>query len=288
MTAINIWDDVDQYAALIQQDTQFVVRETYMLQNLITTFTDMRGGNLRKNYVYNQMAATAVAESDDLTSSTFAGTLGQTLTPAEIGVMAMVSDLRAESMTPENTITDVARELGFAAGDYVESAIYGDFGSLTGGSLGGTATAISFTILANAIALCRFKNKSSSIPLACVMHGYHWNVLAKAASVAGATVATAPGYIDEITRTGYVGTFMGVPLYQIYPAQTTGGTAVFAKAAVFPRDALAIDWRRPIRVEGQRDASMRGAEFTCSAVFAHGIWNPTKGVYINALAETPS
>lgn len=288
MTAINIWDDVDNYARYIQEDTNFVVRETYMLQNLITTFNDMRGSNLRKNYTYNQMSAATLVESTDLTSSTFAGTANQTLTPVEIGLMAMVSDQRAESMTPENTVTDVARELGFACGDLIEGAIYKDFKTLTGGSLGGTATAITFTILANAIALCRYANKSSSVPLACVVHGYHWNILAKSASIAGATVATAPGYIDEITRTGYVGTFMGVPLYQIYQTPTTGGTAVFAQGAVFPRDALAIDWRRPIRVEGQRDASMRGSEFTCSAVFAHGIWQPTKGVYFNALAETPS
>lgn len=287
-TAISAWSDVSSIAYTIQQDAEFVVRETYILPNLVEQFTDMRGGNLRKNYTYNQVTAATIGETDDLTSGTLTPAVNQTLTPYECGKMIAVSDLRAESEAPENIIADVSRELGLAAADLLETHLYSDFNSLTGGSVGNVGSAPTWGYIAAAIAIARNANKSNSVPLACVMHGYHWNVLAKSASIAGATVATAPGYIDEITRTGYVGTFMGVPLYQIYPSVNGSSTTAWATGAVFPRDALALDWRRQIRIEAQRDASMRGTEFTMSAVWAHGIWHPTKGCYFNLLAVTPT
>lgn len=294
MTDLNTWADGSAIAVSMQEDAAFVIRETYQLQNLITQFSDMTGGNLRKNYIYNQAVATAITETDDLVSSAFTPAVHQTLTPGEIGLQFFVTDLRAESDLPENIITDGARELGLAAGDKIETDIYGDFASLTGGSVGtagATASAPTWGLVAAAIAQARNANKSSGVPLACVLHGYHWSILAKSASIAGATVATAPGYIDEITRSGYVGSFMGVPLYQIY-ATTTGtgtGTAGTARAfgAVIPRNALAIDWRRPIRVRPQRDESLRGTEFNMSAVYAHGIWRPALGVSLTMAANVP-
>jgi hypothetical protein len=95
-----------------------------------------------------------------------------------------------------------------------------------------------------------------------------------------------------MTRTGYVAQFDGVPIYQIWPATQgtgagTGGTA-WSYGAVFPKSALALDWRRPVRVEGERNASLRGTEFNMSAVYAHGVWRPTLGVQILQLANVPS
>lgn len=288
MTAINAWADVSSIAMTIQEDAIFTVREVSVLPNLVTVFSDMSGGNLRKNYQYNQTTAATIGETTDLTSTAFAATAVSTLTPEEIGLQFMVSDLRAESESPDRIQNDGAVELGLAAASKVEADLYSEFANLTGGSVGNVGSAPTWSYFAAAIAIARDASKNSNVPLACVMHGYHWNVLAKSASIAGATVATAPGYIDEITRTGYVGTFMGVPLYQIYPTVTGTGATAWARGAVFPRAAIALDWRRPVRVEGQRDASMRGTEFNMSAVYAHGVWRPTLGVYLNLLAVTPT
>ena len=287
-TAINSWSDISSIASSIQEDAVFVVRETNQLQNLVTVFNDMRGGNLRKNYQYNSATAGTIGETTDLTSTSFAATAMQTLTPAEIGLQFFVSDLRAESESPDHIITDGARELGFAAASKVEADLYGLFSSLTGGSIGNVGSAPTWSYIAAAIAVARNANKSSNVPLACVMHGYHWSVLAKSASIAGATVAAAPGYQEQITRSGYVGEFMGVPLYQVYQDVSGTGSTAWTSGAVFPRSALALDWRRPIRVEAQRDASMRGIEFNMSAVYAKGIWRPELGVYFNLLAVTPT
>ena len=285
MTQLNLYSDMSAIAQKIQEDAIFVLRDGAQMQNLVKTFRDASGGNPRIGYKYNQGTVVAVAESDDLTSKAFAAAADQTLTPAEIGLQFFISDLRAESELPESIITDATRELGFAALDKVESDLIGDMASLTGGTIGTTGSTITWGYVAAAISVARAANKSNSVPLACVIHGYQWSVLAKAASVAGSSLAQAPGFTDEITRTGRVATFMGVPIYQVFSgidASTdfTGG--------VFPMDALAIDWRRQIRIVPQRDESRRGVELNMSAVYAHGVWRPDRGVKMLFAAATPS
>lgn len=287
-TAINAWSDISSISNSMLQDAIFVVRETNQLQNLVTVFSDMSGGNTRKNFQYNETTAATIGETTDLTSTSFAATANQTLTPAEIGLQFFVSDLRAESESPDNIKTDGARELGLAAASKLEADLFGLFPSLTGGSVGNVGSAPTWGYIAAAIARARNASKNSNIPLACVMHGYHWSVLAASASIAGATVASAPGYQEQITRTGYVAEFMGVPIYQVYQTPTGTGSTAWTSGAVFPKAALALDWRRPIRIEAQRDASMRGTEFNMSAVYAKGIWRPELGVYFNLLAVAPS
>jgi hypothetical protein len=289
---LNTWSDVSSIAQSVQEDAHFVVRESYILPGLVTNYGDMSGGNTRKSYAYTQLTAGTLGEHTDMQSTLWTPAADQTLTPYEIGLMAFVTDLRRDSEAPESIITDVARELGFAAADKVETDIYGDFASLTGGTVGSVTQAPTWGILSAAIAQARNASKNNKIPLACVIHGYAWQILAKSASIAGSSIAQAPNFTDEMTRTGYVAQFDGVPIYQIWPATQgtgagTGGTA-WSYGAVFPKSALALDWRRPVRVEGERNASLRGTEFNMSAVYAHGVWRPTLGVQILQLANVPS
>jgi hypothetical protein len=285
MAQINTYADVSSIANAIQEDALFVIRDMSTVQNLIKSFSDMGGLNPRKGYDYNQGTAVSIGEADDLASAAFTPSAGQTLTPAEIGLQFFVTDSRAASELPENIVTDGGRELGLAAFDKIEGDLVGDFASLTGGTIGTTGSAITWGYVAAAIAQARNANKSNSVPLACVIHGYQWAVLAKAASIAGATVAAAPGFQEEVTRTWFVAQFMGVPIFQVYrgiDASTdfTGG--------VFPRDAIAMDWRRQVRVEPQRDASRRGTEYNMSAVYAHGIWRPALGIKMIFSAAAPT
>lgn len=285
MAQLNTYSDISSIALAVQEDAIFVIRETAQMQGLITVFSDMSGANPRKGYQYNQGTATAIAEVDDLTSDAFTPAPDQTLTPAEIGLQFFITDLRAESEAPESIRNDAAMELGLAAADKIETDLVGDMASLTGGTIGAAGTAITWGYLAAAIAQARNANKAKNVPLAAVVHGYQWSVLAKAASVAGSSLAQAPGFTEEMTRSGYVGAFMGVPIYQVFAAvdansDFTGG--------VFPKPSLAIDWRRPVRVEGERDASRRGVELNMSAVYAHGVWRPTRGIQMIFDATAPT
>ena len=296
MAGLNLFSDLGAIAQTVQEDATFVVRETYVMPGLVTVFNDLSSSNTRTGYKYNQGVAGTIAEGDDLTSQSFVPSADQVLTPYEIGLQFFISDQRADSSgnVPESVLIDAARELGLAAGDKVQNDLLGDLDSLTGGTLGAYGSALAWGHLAAAIANARAKNKSSSVPLVAVMHGYQWLKLAASASVAGASTMTqAPQFTEEMTRKGFVSAFMGVPLVQVYagtPAlQGTGlgdGTGWFT-GGVFPRDAIALDWRRQIRVVAQRDESRRGVELNMSAVYAHGVWRPTKGVQFEGFATLP-
>lgn len=287
MTTQNTYANVSALANPMQEDAVFVIRENGLMQGLIKSFTNMSGLNPRKGYEYNQATAVTVGEADDLTSSAFAPALLATLTPAEIGLQFFVTDSRADSDLPEDIRTDGARELGFAALDKIETDLVGDMASLTGGTIGAAGTAITWGYVAAAIAIARNANKSVSVPLACVIHGYQAAVLAKTASIAGATTIAATGVADQVTRQGMRQAFMflDVPIYQSFVAPDTNADFT---GGVFPRDAIAIDWRRPIRIEAERDASRRGTEFNMSAVYAHGVWRAALGVKMIFDATAPA
>jgi hypothetical protein len=285
--ALNLYGDLSGIAQDIQDNAIFVVRELGQMQGLIQNFRDASGGNPRVGYKYNQGVAKSIGEADDLTSDSFTPSADQTLTPAEIGLQFFITDLRAESDAPENIIRDASLELGYAALDKVETDLVGDIASLTGGTVGAAGTVITWGYVSAAIAQARNANKTATKPLSAVIHGYQAAVLAKTASIAGATLAQAPGVTEEVTRQGIrkAFNFMGVPIYQVFAAPDasddfTGG--------VFPREALAVDWRRAIRIRPERDESRRGAEFNMSAVYAHGVWRPTRGVQMIFDATAPT
>ncbi len=289
-TSNNDWGDVSSIAQSIQTNAYHVVRELGLMQGLVLEFNDASGMNTRKSYKFNQGSAKDIGDDDDLTSDAFTPSADQTLTPSEIGLQFFITDARAESDVPESIIDDATRELGLAALDKVETDLVGEMSSLTGGTIGASGTAITWSYLGAAIAQARNANKNASAPLQAVIHGYQWAVLAKSASIAGASIAAvSPGWQEEITRTGgsrvRVAEFMGVPIYQTFAAADSSSDFV---GGVFPKPAIAIDWRRPIRVRPQRDESRRGIELNMSAVYAHGVWRPALGVKMTFAATAPT
>jgi hypothetical protein len=285
MAQLNTWSDISSIANAVQADAYLVIRETAIMRNLVTVFNDLSGGNLRKSYEYNSVTAAAINEADDLNSSAFTPSAGQTLTPAEIGAQFFITDLRRDSESMESILTDASRELGFAGADKINNDIAGDMASLTGGAIGTSGSAITWGYVAAAIAQARNASKSIAVPLNCVIHGYQAAVLAKSASIAGATVASS--VVDGVTKTGLTQafTFLGVPIYQVFVAPD--GSNDFT-GGVFPKEALAFDVRRDVRVEAERDASRRGLELNMSAVYAHGVWRPALGVKMIFAATAPT
>jgi hypothetical protein len=291
MAQLNVFSDVSAIANNVQEDATFVLRKTAVVQNLVETFRDMSGGNPRVGYAYSSGSVQTVAETDDLASQAFTPSADQTLTPIEIGLQFFIGDLRAESSgnLPESVLTDAARELGFAAADQVEDHIVSDLASLTGGTIGAAGTAITWGYMSAAISVARNINKTALKPLVSVIHGFQAELLASAANIAGASLAQAPGFTEQMTRQGggaaLFATFAGVPIWQVYA--DPDGSDDFT-GGVFPREALALDWRRPIRIRGERDESRRGIELNMSAVYAHGVWKPERGVQMIFDATAPS
>lgn len=287
-TGMNLWSDVSSIALAVQENALFAVNYSALMPNLITARSNMQGMNPRQLYQY--AASTGLkqlAETDDLTSETITPALLGTLTPYEYGKQYFVNDQRVKSDAPEDIIRDAATSLAWDATAKIETALVGDMASLTGGTIGAAGTAITWGYMAAAIARARVANRSDVVPLFAVIHGYQAAVLAKAASIAGATVGVAPGVQDEVTRNGITRafTFMGVPIYQSFVDPDTSDDFT---GGVFPRTALMIDYRDPFTVRPQRDESRRGLELNFAGAFAHGVYRPTLGIQTIFDASAPS
>lgn len=283
----NLWSDVSSIANAVQENALFAISDSALMPNLVTVRGDISGMNPRKLYAYSAGSMKQLAEADDLASTKFTPSLLGTLTPYEYGDQFLITDSRMRSDAPEDIIRDASTELAFAAVAKVESDLVGDMASLTGGTIGTAGTAITWGYLAAAIAVARAKNKSDAVPLAAVIHGYQASVLAKSASVAGATVAVAPGVQDEITRNGITRafTFLKVPIYQSFVDPDTSDDFT---GGVFPRNALMLDWRDPFTVRPQRDESRRALELNFVGTYAHGVYRPTLGVKMIFDATAPT
>lgn len=285
----NVWSDVSSIAQRVEVDAILTVREVNVVEPLITSFGDMSGMNLRRGYTYNSVTVNSISDADDLSSQTFTPSADQTLTPAEYGAQFFITDARAESDLPENILNDAALELGLGAADAVMTNLCGDFSSLTGGTIGAAGSTITFGYLSAAIAVARNANNSASKPLVGVIHGYQAEILASGANVAGASTAPAPQFTEMLTTQGlknsFIFTFMGVPFFQVF--QTPDASDDFT-GGIFPKEALAIDWRRQVRIRPERDESRRGLELNMSMIYAHGVWRPDRGVQLIFDASTPS
>jgi hypothetical protein len=256
------------------------------MAGLVRTFTDGRGGNTRTAYQYNAGTAKTIAETDDMTSEAFTPSALETLTPGEIGLQYFITDKRIETDAPESIRADAATELGLAARDKIESDLLGTFSSLTGGTMGSATGTVTWGEVFAAAAVVRASSKNRSMPLYCVLHEYQWFTLAKATSVAGITLQSVPDRLVGPGGSWYVGSAAGINFYATTNITVTSGTAAYG--AVFQRDAIAYDIRRPIRIEVERDASRRGYELNMTTSYAYGVWRPTFGVAIYDTAKTPT
>lgn len=271
---------VDQVYA----DAFTVFRAQNHMSNLVTTFNDRTGDEARASSTYNQITAGTVAETSDLTSELELNkTNVATLSVKELGYVSFLTDRRIET-DEQNAQSDLSIELGAAAADKVESDLLGTFGSFTGGTIGtgGTGDPMTWNKLFSAATVLRSSKVQG--PFVAVIHENAWHKLATAVSPS-ASATNAPESLREAVKSSwYQGTYGGISIFTT--ANIAAGTA--AVQGVFVPQAVAIDWRRGIRLETQRDATRRGTEFVISAKYAAGAWRPTAGVKLISDASLPT
>jgi hypothetical protein len=93
------------------------------------------------------------------------------------------------------------------------------------------------------------------------------------------TFANANGndLANEALRNGFVGTLAGIKVFETSNMSNTG-TAGDYKGGVFHKDALALATMQGIKIETQRDASLRADEIVATAVYGVGELHDSYGV----------
>lgn len=269
---LNTFSDISTIVNPILERSLAVARDNNVMAGLVTPFSS-DGSEARQFYQYSAVTINAVGESDDLSSQAFTPAALGTVTPAEYAAQVFLSDQRIASdwnVAQE----DASQELGAGMGKNVDEALTGLFNNFTGGSVSHTGSLATWAYFFEAMS--KLRTNFAPMPYVFVCTPAQWFSLGQSASV-GATVTNAPAKQNEFASNFYVGSMAGV---EIYVTENCEDSSTDSYAGMFSRAALALDIRRPFRIEPERDASRRGVELNASMVYGAGLYRPTFGVYL--------
>lgn len=282
MAVITGYSDISSLLPSIYEGAMLVARDNNIMSALVRNFNDASGMVPRKSSIYGTVTFYSVDETTDLVAQQYSRTAKQTLTPGEVAAAFFLSDQRIES-DDQDIVSDASRELGVGLAQKIEVDIISQFGSVTGGTVGTNATAMTWGKLLAAQSTLRAAN--APMPYTAVLHPYQWHALGTALTVAATTQPTRSGLTDTLVNNFFVGNAYGI---DIFVTSNIPITSSAASGIMFSRDALALDIRRQPRLERDREVSRRGWELVMSAVYGYGLWRPEWGVTLAGTCVAPT
>lgn len=275
--------DISSLINDIYEGAFMTLRQQNLLVPTVSVFSG-QGMNPRKNSTYGAANPRQVAEGEDVTSTQFNRTALSTLTPYRYADQFFMTDERLAT-DDQNLRADAALELGGAFAAYVDESIADQFASLTGGTIGSAGS----TLLWDEIIKARAMMHALKIPgpYFCVLHPYQWMYLVQSATATSAEIAGAPQFQDSLINNYFVSSLVGGVTFVVTPSIDVD-TNADAIGAMYNRQAIAYDERRPFNIRPERDESREGVELNASLWYAVGTWAPTRGIKLVGDATTPS
>jgi N4-gp56 family major capsid protein len=259
----------------IVAEAEFVIQEKSIMKNLVKNYTIAGGGKSVEVPIYSAISASAVAEATDL-SNTAVNPTSVTITASEVGVMTTLTDL-ARNSASRNVAADIGRLFGEGIAKKMDQdliALFDGF-SIT---LGDGTGAITVASIFNAASTLR----SAGLPVEECYAILHPKIAydLKANLSNSFANANANDLVNEALRSGYVGSLAGIQVFETSNMSDTG-TGGDYKGAVFHKDALALAMMQDIKIETQRDASLRADEIVATAVYGVGELHDSYGVELH-------
>ena len=249
------------------------------MRPLVRNYAVTGGGKSVEVPIYSAVSAAAVSEASDL-SNTAINPTSVTITASEVGIMTTLTDL-GRNAAPRNVAADIGRLFGEAIAKKIDTDLTALFDGFSQEVGDGTAV-LSAANVFNAVAILR-KNAVPMSDLAGVFHPL--NAFDLKSNLTNTFVGRESPLSNEALTTGFVGNVAGVPIFETSNiADNSGnlaGTTGDYKGAVFHRDALALAMMQDLKIETQRDASLRADEIVATAVYGTGELNDTYGVELN-------
>ena len=195
--------------------------------------------------------------------------------------MTTLTDL-GRNAAPRNVAADIGRLFGEAIAKKVDTDLTALFGGFST-TVGSASTAMSAALIFQAVAKLRAAGVSGENLNAVI----HPQVAFDLKSGLTNTFANPnPGVGNEILRSSLVGQIAGVNIFETSnmadASGNTPGTTGDYKGAVFNPDALGLAMMQDLKIETQRDASLRADETVATAVYGVGEVNDANGVEIEA------
>ena len=264
----------------IVAEALFVASERSIMRPLVKNYAISGGGKSVEVPVYGTVSASAVSEASDL-SNTAINPSSVTITASENGIMTTLTDL-ARNSAPRNVAGDIGKLFGEAIAKKIDTDLTALFGGFSN-TVGGNTTVMSASLIFQAVA----KLRATGVPsdnLACILHP---NIAFDLKSGLSNTFANPnAGVGNEALRTGFAGQIAGVSIYETSNmADSSGnnpGTTGDYKGAVFHSDSLGLAMMQDLKIETQRDASLRADEIVATAVYGVGELQDSYGCEVEA------
>jgi len=257
----------------IVAEALFVASERSVMRPLVKNYAISGGGKSVEVPIYAAVSAAAVSEASDL-SNTAINPSSVTISASENGIMTTLTDL-ARNSAPRNVAADIGKLFGEAIAKKIDTdltALFDGFSSVVGSA----GTEVTVAKIFEAVATLR--QAAVPMPLAGVLNPkVAYNVKK---NLTNTFVNPNPNDLtNEALRTGYVGNIAGVQMFETSNVDGTSDTDN-CKGGIFHKDALGLAMMQDLKIETQRDASLRADEIVATAVYGVGELHDSYGVEI--------
>ena len=258
----------------IVAEALFVASEQSIMRGLVRNYTISGGGKSVEVPIYATVSAGAVSEASDL-SNTAVNPTSVTITASEVGIMTTLTDL-ARNSASRNVAADIGRLFGESIATKIDTdlaALFTGFSTEKGPGAGAEITVQDLFECA-----AELKTNKAPGPYFGVFHPKQIFNVKK--SLTNTFVGRDTELSNEAMRTGFVGNIAGIQIFETSNIAVDGSDDSIG--GVFSQDALALAMMQDLKIETQRDASLRADEIVATAVFGVGELHDTYGVKITA------
>ena len=260
----------------IVAEALFVASEKSIMRPLVKNYAISGGGKSVEVPIYAAVSAAAVSEASDL-SNTAINPTSVTITASENGIMTTLTDL-ARNSAPRNVAADIGKLFGDAIAQKIDkdlTALFDGFSTAVGSGSTALTAALVFQSISNVRNAGVSMDGVSAVLHPMVAYDLKANLTNTFANANGNDLA------NEALRNGFVGRLGGVPIYETTNIDNDG-TAGDYKQGVFHKDALGLAMMQDLKIETQRDASLRADEIVATSVYGVGELNDTYGVELHS------
>ena len=261
---------VSELYSNIVQSALYTYSEQAVIRPVVRNY-DMTGtpGLTAQVPKYPAIAASNLTDGTDISGNTAFNTTSITMTAAERGARITLTDLAKES-AQEDVAAAVGRQLGEAMVNKVDgeiSALFPSFSNRVGAAGDGITAETIFK------AVGQLKSQNARGQVFVVLHPFQaMDLKIQLAGAGNTNMANPPQVGNTVLTSGVVGSIGGAIILESNNVgkdtnDSVTGTGNFVGCA-FTQDAIGYMVKRNIRVETQRDASLRAEEIVGSMAYA--------------------
>jgi N4-gp56 family major capsid protein len=255
----------DALYANIMQAALFTLSEQSIIRPLVRNYNMVGTPGLTAQVpIYPAVTASGVADGADLSNVSFATTKKE-ITASEVGVMVTLTDLLEEA-SADDTAAAIGRQLGAAMAEKVDTDLAALFTGFST-NINKIGAAVTVEDLFKAAATLKANKADQNGGFVAVLHPYQAYDIKAQLTNNGATMSHNLSDVgNRALENGFIGRIAGIDVFEstIIGAPDSAGAYT---GAVMTTDALGYMLKRDMRIETQRDASMRATEIVGSMAY---------------------